>query len=59
MDGNPSSDGGTIKLLVGGNLKTHTSFDERMSNIKLNTSDVNDTGALSESVTSGRSPVDH
>ena len=58
MDGNPSSDGGTIKLLVGGNLKTHTSFDERMSNIELNTNDVNDTGALSEGVSSGRCPVD-
>ena len=58
MNGKPSSDGGTIKLLVGGNLKTHTSFDERMSNIELNTNDVNDTGALSEGVTSGRCPVD-
>ena len=58
MDGNPSSDGGTIKLQVGGNLKTHSSFDERMSNIELNTNDVNDTGALSEGVSSGMCPVD-
>ena len=29
-----------------------------MSNIELNTNDVNDTGALSEVVTSGRCPVD-
>ena len=32
MDGNSSSDGGTIKLLVGGNLKTHTSFDDNDDN---------------------------
>ena len=32
MDGNSSSDGGTIKLLVGGNLKTHTSFEDHWRN---------------------------
>ena len=58
MDGNPSGDGGTLKLLVDGNLKTRTSSDERMSNNEFNTNDVNDTEALSEGVTFGRCPVD-
>ena len=37
---------------------TTTSFDERMSNIEFHTKDVNGTGACSESVASGRCPVD-
>ena len=56
--GNPPSDGVTIKILVGENLKTHTSSNERMSNTELNPNDVNDTGAFSEGVASGRCPVD-
>ena len=47
-----------IKLLVGGNLKTHTSSYERMSNVEFNTNDVNDTGSLSEGLASGRCRVD-
>ena len=57
LDGSPPSDGGTIKPLVGGNLKTHTSSNERMSNIEINPNDVNDTGTLGEGVASGRCPV--
>ena len=56
--GNPPSDGVMIKILVGENLTTHTSSNERMSNTELNPNDVNDTGAFSEGVVSGRCPVD-
>ena len=38
-------------------LKTRTSSDERMSNIKSNTNNVNETGAISEGLASGRCPV--
>ena len=58
LDGNPPSDGVTIKMLVGENLTPHTSFNERMSNTEFNPNDVNDTGAFSEVVASGRCPVD-
>ena len=58
LAGNPPSDGVTIKILVGENLTTHTSSNERMSNTELNPNDVNDTGAFSEGVASGRCPVD-
>ena len=58
LSGNPPSDGVTIKILVGENLTTHTSSNERMSNTELNPNDVNDTGAFSEGVASGRCPVD-
>ena len=58
MAGNLPSDGGTIKLLVGGKLKTLTSSYERMSNFESNANDVNDTGTLSEGLASGRCPVD-
>ena len=37
---------------------TTTSFDERMSNIEFHSNDVNETRAFSESVASGRCPVD-
>ena len=36
LAGNPPSDGVTIKILVGENLTTHTSSNERMSNTELN-----------------------
>ena len=55
--GNLSSDSGMIKLLVGGNLKPHTSPDERMPNIELNNNDINETAAFSEGVASGRGLV--
>ena len=58
LAGNPPSDGVTIKILVGENLTTHTSSNERMSNTELNPNGVNDTGAFSEGVASGRCPVD-
>ena len=58
LAGNPPSDGVMIKILVGENLTTHTSFNERMSNTELNPNDVNDTGAFSEGVASSRCPVD-
>ena len=58
LAGNPPSDGVTIKILVGENLTTHTSSNERMSNTELNPNDVNDTGAFSEGAVSGRCPVD-
>ena len=56
--GIPSSDGVTIKILVGENFTTHTSFNERMSNTEFNPNNVNDTGAFSEGVASGSCPVD-
>ena len=56
--GNPPSDGVTIKILVGENLTTHISSNERMSNTEFNPNNVNDTGAFSEGVTYSRSPVD-
>ena len=58
LAGNPPSDGVMIKILVGENLTTHTSSNERMSNTELNPNDVNDTGAFSEGVASDRCPVD-
>ena len=58
LAGNPPNDGVTIKILVGENLTTHTSSNERMSNTELNPNNVNDTGAFSEGVASGRCPVD-
>ena len=58
MAGNPPSDGVTIKILVGENLTTHTSSNERMSNTEFSPNDVNDTEASSEGVASGRCPVD-
>ena len=58
MAGNPPSDGVMTKILAGENLTTHTSFNERMSNTEFNPNEINDTGALSEGVTSGRCPVD-
>ena len=58
LAGNPPSDGVTIKILVGQNLTTHTSSNERMSNTEFNPNDFNDTGAFSEGVTSCRYPVD-
>ena len=58
LAGNPPSDGVMIKILVGENLTTHTSSDERMSNTEFNPDDINDTGAFSKGVTSGRCPVD-
>ena len=58
LAGNPPSDGVMIKILVRENLKTHTSSKERMSNTELNPNNVNDTGAFSEGVASGRCPVD-
>ena len=57
LAGNPLSDGVTIKILVGENLTTHTSSDERMSNTEFIPNDVNDTGAFSEGVASARCPV--
>ena len=58
LAGNPPNDGVTIKILVGENLTTHTLSNERMSNTEFNPNNVNDTGAFSEGVASGRSPVD-
>ena len=58
LAGNPPSDGVMIKILVGVNLTTHTSSNERMSNTEFNPNNVNDTGAFSEGVSSGRCPVD-
>ena len=58
LAGNPPSDGVTIKILVGENLTTHTSSNERMLNTEFNPNDINHTGAFSEGVTSGRCPVD-
>ena len=58
LAGNPPSDGVMIKILVGENLTTHTSSNERMSNTEFNPNDVNDIGAFSEGVVSGRCPVD-
>ena len=56
---NLSSDGGTIKLLVRGNLKAQPHFfNERMWNIEVYSNDVNGTGANSEGVASGRCPVE-
>ena len=42
LAGNPPSDGVMIKILVGENLTTHTSSDDRMSNTEFNPNDVND-----------------
>ena len=58
LAGNRPSDGVMIKILVGENLTTHTLSNERMSNTEFNRNDVNDTGAFSEGVMSGRCPVD-
>ena len=58
LAGNPPSDGVMIKILVGENVTTHTSSNQRMSNTEFNPNDVNDTGAFSEGVVSSRCPVD-
>ena len=58
LAGNPPSDGVMIKILVGENLTTHTSSNERMSNTEFNPNDVSDTGAFSEGVASSRCLVD-
>ena len=58
LAGNPPSDGVMIKILVGETLQHTPHFNERMSNTELNPNDVNDTGAFSEGVASGRCPVD-
>ena len=58
LAGNPPSDGVMIKILVGENLTTHTSSNEGMSNTEFNPDNVNNTGAFSEGVASGRCPVD-
>ena len=58
LDGNPPCDGVTIKILVGENLTTQTSSNERMSNTEFNPNNVNDTGAFSEGVASSKCPVD-
>ena len=58
LAGNPFSDGVMIKILVGENLTTHISYNERMSNTEFNPNNVNNTGAFSEGVMSGRCPVD-
>ena len=58
LDGNPPCDGVMIKILVGENLTTQTSSNERMSNTEFNPNNVNDTGAFSEGVASSKCPVD-
>ena len=58
LAGNPLSVGVMIKILVGENLTTHTSSNERMANTEFNPNNVNDTGAFSEGVASSRCPVD-
>ena len=50
--GNPSRDGVSIKILVGGNLKTQQMSE--ISNQNIEDNDVNGAGALSESPSSGR-----
>ena len=54
MDGNPPTDGVTITILVGGNLKTHPFNMVEMSNTELVHNDVNETEVIDDVVVFGR-----